>query len=68
MPLRKGSEDLVRSACSCPRPVPGWQADGEVVAIDDAAVSFYRKHAFTLLLDSPWHLVLTIETVGQLLA
>jgi hypothetical protein len=38
------------------------------VAIDDAAVSFYRKHGFTPLLDSPWHLVLPIETVGQLLA
>ena len=40
----------------------------EVVAIDDAAVAFYRKYGFTPLLDSPRHLFLPIKTVGQLLA
>jgi hypothetical protein len=40
----------------------------EVVAMDAAAVAFSRKYGFTPLLDSPWHLFLPIETVGQLLA
>ena len=38
-----------------------------VVAIDDAAVAFYRKYGFTPLLDSPRHLFLPIETVRKVL-
>lgn len=40
----------------------------EVVAIDAAAVAFYRKYGFTPLLDSPRHLFLPIETVRKVLA
>ncbi len=39
----------------------------EVVAIDAAAVAFYRKYGFTPLLDSPRHLFLPIETVRKVL-
>jgi hypothetical protein len=37
------------------------------VAIDDAAVAFYRKYGFRPLLDSPRHLFLPIETVRKVL-
>jgi GNAT superfamily N-acetyltransferase len=38
----------------------------EVVAIDDAARTFYLKYGFTSLLDDANHLYLPIKTIGKL--